>query len=127
MYIKDSHFKFTHTLGEGIPPYYYGTHYSTAMIVASYLIRMEPFTGHFIKIQVCLRQLCCVLLKKFRFSCPFSHVQGGYFDLPDRLFHSIPAAWVSSSFSSHTDVRELIPEFFYLPEFLKNTNHFNLG
>ena len=26
-----------------------------------------------------------------------------------------------------TDVKELIPEFFYLPEFLKNSNHFDLG
>jgi hypothetical protein len=38
--------------GEGIPPYYYGTHYSSAMIVASYLIRMEPFTRHFIIAEV---------------------------------------------------------------------------
>ena len=26
------------------PPYYYGTHYFSAMIVASYLVIMEPFT-----------------------------------------------------------------------------------
>jgi len=38
--------------GEGTPPYYYGTHYSSAMIVASYLIRMEPFTQYFLKLQV---------------------------------------------------------------------------
>ena len=25
------------------------------------------------------------------------------------------------------DVKELIPEFFYLPEFLKNSNNFDLG
>ena len=54
-------------------------------------------------------------------------LQGGYFDLPDRLFHSIPAAWVSASSTNMTDVKELIPEFFYLPEFLKNSNHFDLG
>ncbi len=35
------------------PPYHYGTHYSSAMIVASYLVRMEPFAQHFIKLQVC--------------------------------------------------------------------------
>lgn len=34
------------------PPYHYGTHYSSAMIVASYLVRMEPFAQHFIKLQV---------------------------------------------------------------------------
>jgi hypothetical protein len=25
------------------------------------------------------------------------------------------------------DVRELIPEFFYLPDFLENRNHFDIG
>ena len=25
------------------------------------------------------------------------------------------------------DVKELIPEFFYLPDFLTNNNHFDLG
>ena len=34
------------------PAYYYGTHYSSAMIVASYLIRLEPFTQHFLRLQV---------------------------------------------------------------------------
>ena len=34
------------------PPYYYGTHYSSAMIVASYLIRLEPFTEQFLRLQV---------------------------------------------------------------------------
>ena len=38
--------------GENTPPYYYGTHYSSAMIVASYLIRMEPFSQYFLKLQV---------------------------------------------------------------------------
>ena len=56
-----------------------------------------------------------------------SSSQGGHFDLPDRLFHSVPDAWRSASASNMTDVRELVPEFFYLPEFLSNSNHFNLG
>lgn len=34
------------------PPYHYGTHYSSAMIVSSYLVRMEPFTQHFLRLQV---------------------------------------------------------------------------
>ena len=38
-------------IGE-IPPYHYGTHYSSTMIVASYLIRLEPFTQHFLRVQV---------------------------------------------------------------------------
>lgn len=34
------------------PPYHYGTHYSSAMIVASYLLRIEPFTQIFLRLQV---------------------------------------------------------------------------
>ena len=36
------------------PAYHYGTHYSSAMIVASYLVRMEPFTQVFLRLQVIL-------------------------------------------------------------------------
>ena len=32
-------------------PYHYGTHYSSAMIVCSYLVRLEPFTQHFLHLQ----------------------------------------------------------------------------
>ena len=85
------------------PPYHYGTHYSSAMIVASYLVRMEPFTQHFLKLQ------------------------GGHFDLADRMFHSIREGWLSASKNNMADVKELIPEFFYLPEFLVNSNNFDLG
>ncbi|VDD74216.1 unnamed protein product [Mesocestoides corti] len=85
------------------PPYHYGTHYSSAMIVASYLVRMEPFAQHFIKLQ------------------------GGHFDLPDRMFHSVAEAWLSASQHNMADVRELIPEFFYLPDFLVNSNRFDFG
>lgn len=34
------------------PPYMYGTHYSSAMIVVSYLVRVEPFTQQFLSLQV---------------------------------------------------------------------------
>lgn len=50
-----------------------------------------------------------------------------HFDLPDRMFHSIKAAWLSASQQNKDDVRELIPEFFYLPDFLVNYNNFDLG
>lgn len=43
------------------------------------------------------------------------------FDIPDRTFHSLATTWRLSSFESATDVKELIPEFFFLPEFLENT------
>lgn len=85
------------------PPYHYGTHYSSAMIVCSYLVRMEPFTQHFLRLQ------------------------GGHFDLADRMFNSVKEAWLSASRHNMADVKELIPEFFYLPEFLLNSNQFDLG
>ena len=53
--------------------------------------------------------------------------QGGHFDLADRMFHSIQEAWESSSKNNMADIRELIPEFFYLPDFLTNRNNFDLG
>ena len=34
------------------PAYHYATHYSSAMVVASYLVRMEPFAQHFLRLQV---------------------------------------------------------------------------
>lgn len=85
------------------PVFHYGTHYSSAMIVTSYLIRLQPFVQSYLLLQ------------------------GGSFDHADRLFDSIEKAWKSASKDNMTDVRELIPEFFYLPEFLKNMNGYNFG
>lgn len=85
------------------PPFHYGTHYSSAMIVTSYLIRLQPFVQSYLLLQ------------------------GGNFDHPDRLFYSIEKAWSSASRENMTDVRELIPEFYYLPEFLLNSNGYDFG
>ncbi|RVD82445.1 uncharacterized protein DFL_006872 [Arthrobotrys flagrans] len=85
------------------PPFHYGTHYSSAMIVCSYLIRMHPFVDSYLLLQ------------------------GGNFDHADRLFYSMEKAWLSASRDTTTDVRELIPEFFFLPELLINSNSFNFG
>lgn len=43
------------------------------------------------------------------------------------MFNSVKEAWLSASKHNMADVKELIPEFFYLPEFLGNSNHFDLG
>jgi WD repeat and FYVE domain-containing protein 3 len=43
------------------------------------------------------------------------------------MFHSIKDAWLSASRNNMADVKELIPEFFYLPDFLLNSNKFDLG
>ena len=85
------------------PPFHYGTHYSSAAYVLYYLIRLEPFS-----------RLALLL-------------QGGKFDVADRLFHDVCRSWKSASSENLQDVRELIPEFFYLPDFLTNTNHFDYG
>ncbi|KAJ0162419.1 Beige -like protein 1 [Colletotrichum tanaceti] len=87
----------------GETPFHYGTHYSSAMIVSSYLIRLPPFVQSYILLQ------------------------GGSFDHADRLFQSIPHAWKSASCDNKADIRELIPEFFCLPEFLTNINQYNFG
>uniref|UniRef100_A0A673T1B7 WDFY family member 4 n=1 Tax=Suricata suricatta TaxID=37032 RepID=A0A673T1B7_SURSU len=82
---------------------HYYTHYSSAIIVASYLVRMPPYTQ------------------------AFCSLQGGSFDVADRMFHSVKNAWDSASRENMSDVRELTPEFFYLPEFLINCNAVEFG
>ena len=85
------------------PPFHYGTHYSSAMIVSSYLIRLQPFVQSYLLLQ------------------------GGNFDHAERLFHSIENAWLSASRTNMSDVRELTPEFYYLPDLLVNVNNFDFG
>ena len=85
------------------PPFFYGTHYSCAGYVLHYLIRLQPYTDMSVALQ------------------------GGSFDKADRLFLSVENSWTSASTDNLQDVRELIPEFFYLPEFLTNINHVDLG
>ncbi|KAL9036430.1 MAG: hypothetical protein Q9214_006134, partial [Letrouitia sp. 1 TL-2023] len=100
---RDRYQSFAEMGDQHAPPFHYGTHYSTAMIVTSYLIRLQPFVQSYLLLQ------------------------GGIFDHPDRLFYSIGQAWSSASRDNMTDVRELIPEFFYLPEFLINLNGYDFG
>ncbi len=47
--------------------------------------------------------------------------------MADRMFHSIKDCWLSAAKHNMADVKELVPEFFYLPEFLVNANNFDLG
>jgi hypothetical protein len=67
-----------------------GSHYSSAGVSLHYLIRLEPYTSLSV------------------------NLQGGKFDLPDRLFDSIESSF-SLSYNNVADVKELIPEFFYFP------------
>lgn len=52
--------------------------------------------------------------------------QGGKFDHADRLFQSIGGTF-KNCLSNTSDVKELIPEFFYTPEFLLNSNSYHFG
>ncbi|KDO24135.1 hypothetical protein SPRG_22262 [Saprolegnia parasitica CBS 223.65] len=85
-----------------LPPFHYGTHYSCSAFVIGFLLRLQPFTSY------------------------HKQLQGGKLDHADRLFHSIEASFRSCT-TNPSDVRELIPEFYYLPEFLLNTNRIELG
>ncbi|MED6248485.1 hypothetical protein ATANTOWER_001001, partial [Ataeniobius toweri] len=85
-----------------VPKFHYGTHYSTSSFTVMWLLRIEPFTTFFL------------------------NFQGGKFDHADRTFSSLSRAWRNSQRDT-SDVKELIPEFFYLPEMFVNANNYNLG
>jgi hypothetical protein len=61
---------------------------------------------------------------------PFTHVsielQGDKIDDPNRLFFSVKNTFGTCT-SLRTDIRELIPEFFYLPEMYMNLNDLDMG
>ncbi|XP_053167812.1 neurobeachin isoform X3 [Hemicordylus capensis] len=84
------------------PPYHYNTHYSTSACTLSWLVRIEPFTTFFL------------------------NANDGKFDHPDRTFSSVARSWRTSQRDT-SDVKELIPEFYYLPEMFVNSNGYNLG
>ncbi|CAG5132645.1 unnamed protein product, partial [Candidula unifasciata] len=86
-----------------VAPFHYGSHYSNSGTVLHYLVRLPPFTKMFLT------------------------YQDRNFDIPDRTFHSLSTSWRLSSFESSTDVKELIPEFFFLPEMFINNEGFDFG
>ncbi|EMC93723.1 hypothetical protein BAUCODRAFT_36170 [Baudoinia panamericana UAMH 10762] len=100
---RDRYKQFAEMADQNAPPFHYGTHYSSAMIVSSYLIRLQPFVASYLLLQ------------------------GGSFDHADRLFDSVGKAWLSASRETMSDVRELTPEFYCLPEFLTNVNGYDFG
>ena len=82
-------------------PFFYGTHYSCPTYVSHYLMRVFPFS--LISIEI----------------------HGNKFDDPDRIFMSLAKTFETAS-SLKEDIRELIPEFYSLPEMLLNKNNLNL-
>jgi WD40 repeat protein len=84
-------------------PYHYGSHFSNSGIVLHYLVRVFPYTKMFLD------------------------YQDKHFDVPDRTFHNMESTWRLVSSESPSDVKEMIPEFYYLPEFLVNLEGFDFG
>lgn len=85
-----------------LKPFLYGSHYSSSAQILYYLIRLEPVAS-----------LC-------------QSLQSGKFDCTDRLFFDISETW-KSSLTFQSDFKELIPEFYYNAEFLKNRSRFEFG
>ena len=81
--------------------YIYGSHYSNPLYVCHYLIRIFPFSNIGIELQ------------------------GDKFDDPNRMLVSVSKSFEGSA-SHEGDVRELCPEFYYLPEIFENKNNLDL-
>uniref|UniRef100_A0A673MFF8 Neurobeachin-like n=1 Tax=Sinocyclocheilus rhinocerous TaxID=307959 RepID=A0A673MFF8_9TELE len=87
---------------DGTPPHHYASLYSTAASTLFWLVRIEPFTTFFL------------------------NCNNNKFDHPDRTFSGIARSWRSCQRDT-SDVRELIPEFYYLPEMFVNSSGYDLG
>ena len=83
-------------------PSYYGSHFSNPTYVTHYLSRIFPFA--FVSIEI----------------------QGDKFDDPNRMFISINRTFESAT-TTKDDIRELIPEFYLLPEMFQNNNYLDLA
>ena len=83
-------------------PSFYGSHYSNPTYVSHFLTRIFPFS--FVSIEI----------------------QGDKFDDPNRMFLSIFRTFESAT-TLKDDIRELIPEFYTLPEIFQNRNNLNLA
>ncbi|KAF7488154.1 Neurobeachin [Sarcoptes scabiei] len=81
-----------------VPAFHYGTHYSTAAFTLNWLIRIQPFLSIYLSIQ------------------------DGCIEDRSRLFTSIRDSWISCLMGGQQNVKELIPEFFFLPELFHSNN-----
>ena len=82
--------------------FYFNTHYSNALYVTNYMLRIFPYS------------FCSI------------EILGTGFDDPNRIFSSIEDNF-DNAFSQKGDIRELIPEYYYLPEMFINGNGLFLG
>ena len=89
-------------MSHGVPPFHYGTHYSSLGSVLFFLLRLAPFTEAALALQE------------------------GRLDVADRLFADLGESWRNANTAS-ADVKELIPELFTCPELLRNGAGLPLG
>ena len=82
--------------------YFYSSHYSNPFYVVYYMYKLFPY--------------CCCAIE----------LQGDGFDKRERQFTSIINSW-KNCMNENTDVRELIPEFYFLPEMFININKLDFG
>lgn len=71
-------------------------------VVLHYLVRLQPFAS----------------LHK--------EMQDGCFDVPDRLFSSVPRSFRQNT-TQLSEVKELTPEWFTTPDMFRNVNNFDFG
>ena len=83
-------------------PYYFGSHYSNPAYTCYYLSRIFPF------------------------SFAACEIQGLNFGAADRLFINMERSFTSAA-SERSDLRELIPEIYFLPDLFENNNKLNFG
>jgi hypothetical protein len=77
--------------------YFYGTHYMHLGVVLYFMFRIDPF-------------------------CLFSVYLHRGWDHQNRLFCDVYESWMGAAYTSPADVKELIPEFFCVPDFLENVS-----
>ena len=82
--------------------YHYGSHYSHPGIIIQNLVRISPYIEGMMSIQ------------------------NGDIDVADRLFSSVERT-MNHALNDISDVRECIPEYFFLPEMFLNLNRVEFG
>ncbi|EAY00823.1 Beige/BEACH domain containing protein [Trichomonas vaginalis G3] len=92
---RSKHYQLTYDLSEE-PKYFYGFHYSLPGIIFWFMVRLCPF-------------------------CYFGWDLNNGWDDPSRMFLNILDAYNSASQNNQSDLKELIPEVFTIPEIYKNT------
>ena len=109
------------------PPRHYGTHYSNPQVCCFVNLNLHHVSILlYLVVFLSTKVVLWYLLRLEPFSSLHIHLQDGRFDHPDRNFYSIAAAWHGATHNDN-DVKELIPEMFYMPELFRNENGFDLG